>query len=81
MEERRKHPRHRTLKSGKIAFNQRAPGVDRTIRDLSETGACLHVASTIGIPDNFELLIEVDKQYRDCRIVWKSENKIGVAFQ
>jgi hypothetical protein len=27
------------------------------------------------------LLIEVDKQYRGCRIVWKSENKIGVAFQ
>jgi PilZ domain len=81
MEERRKHLHHWALKSGKIAFNQRASVVDCTIRDLSETGACLHVASTIGIPDNFELLFEVDKQYRGCRIVWRSENKIGVAFQ
>ena len=81
MVEHRAQPRHRTLKAGKIVFNHRFSVVDCTIRNLSVAGACLQVPSTVGIPDNFDLLIEPDKATRPCRVAWKNENRIGVAFQ
>ena len=56
---RRKVQRHRTLKAGSISFN-RAGGVDCRVRDLSPAGACLEVASQIGIPDEFVLVVDVD---------------------
>ena len=56
MEERRKVQRHRTLKAGSISFN-RAGGVDCRVRNLSPVGACLEVASQIGIPDEFVLVV------------------------
>jgi hypothetical protein len=43
MDERRKLPRHRTLKAGSISFN-RAGGIDCRVRNLSPAGACLEVA-------------------------------------
>src|ERR1035441_4489389 len=58
MQERRQVPRHRTLKAGSIAFN-RDGGVDCRVRNLSPAGACLEVASQIGIPDDFVLVVEI----------------------
>ena len=58
MAERRAHPRHRTLKAGKIVFNHHFSVVDCTVRSLSATGARLDVPSTFGIPDDFDLLVE-----------------------
>ena len=57
MDERRKVPRHRTLKAGHIAFN-RAGTIDCRVRNLSPAGACLEVASQIGIPDRLVLVVE-----------------------
>jgi hypothetical protein len=81
MVDRRAQPRHRTLKAGKIVFNHRFSVVDCTIRNLSVGGACLLVPSTIGIPDDFDLLIEPEKATRPCRVAWKNETRIGVTFQ
>jgi hypothetical protein len=73
MSELRKEPRHRTLKTGRIVFNQRRSVLDCTVRNLSSTGACLDVPSTVGIPDAFELIIESESITRVCRIAWRSE--------
>ena len=81
MEERRKHQRHRTLKSGKIIFNNKSCVVDCTIRNLSGKGAFLTVSSTVGIPESFELLIQPDGLIQTCRIIRKASNGFGVAFQ
>jgi len=56
MIEKRASPRVRTLKRGSIVFGV-ASTVDCVVRNLSETGACLEVASPIGIPDDFTLQI------------------------
>ena len=79
-EERRKLGRHRTLKAGTINFN-RASGIDCRVRNLSPIGACLEVASQIGIPDDFVLLIEHDHLKQHCRVIWRTTTRIGVAFQ
>ena len=62
-EERRKIARHRTLKAGSISFN-RAGGIDCRVRNLSPAGACLEVASQLGVPDDFVLVVASDHLHR-----------------
>ncbi len=77
MDERRKIPRHRTLKAGSIVFN-RAAGIDCRVRNLSPIGACLEVASQIGIPDDFKLVIAGEKLELPCHVIWRTATRIGV---
>src|ERR1019366_8866611 len=79
MQERRQVPRHRTLKAGSIAFN-RDCGVDCRVRNLSPAGACLEVASQIGIPDAFVLVVEIDHVKAPCHVIWRTATRLGVAF-
>lgn len=81
MLEQRKHPRHRTLKSARIVFNQRFSVISCTVRNLSAGGACLQVATSVGVPDSFDLTIDPDDSSRSCNVAWRSEQRIGVAFQ
>jgi hypothetical protein len=79
--ERKPHPRHRTLKPGKIVFDRRSCVIDCTVRNVSAAGACLELPSTVGIPDRFDLLIGPEKYPRPCRVAWKDETRVGVTFQ
>jgi PilZ domain len=81
MEERRKAPRHRTYKAAHSAFLDHAAAIDRVVRNLSDTGASLEVASPMGIPDTFDLVLEGDDSVRRCRVIWRKETKIGVEFR
>jgi PilZ domain len=80
MEENRKVRRQRVLKAGTISFNHGA-GIDCTIRNLSSAGACLEVASPLGIPDEFILFIESDQTQHLCQVEWQREKQIGVCFK
>jgi hypothetical protein len=77
--ERRKLSRHRTLKAGSITFN-RASAIDCNVRNLSPAGALLEVASQIGIPEEFVLVIESDHARHPCRVIWRTATRLGVAF-
>jgi len=79
MEERRRVLRHRTFKAGTINFN-RAGGVDCRVRNLSPIGACLEVASQIGIPDDFVLVVDSDHVKTTCHVIWRTATRLGVAF-
>jgi hypothetical protein len=79
MDEKRKVARRRTLKAGSIAFN-RAAGIDCRVRNLSPAGACLEVASQVGIPDDFVLVIETDRLTQQCRVIWRTATRMGVEF-
>ncbi|MCA1453033.1 PilZ domain-containing protein [Bradyrhizobium sp. BRP22] len=78
MEERRSNQRHRTLKAGTISFGGGA--IDCTVCNLSERGAALDVASPLGIPERFTLVVESERLQRPCRVVWRKEKRIGVQF-
>ena len=75
----RQSQRLRTLKGGSIVFGH-ASGIDCVIRNMSQTGACLEIASPMGIPDDFILLIKPEIVKRNCRVAWRSAAKIGVSF-
>ena len=78
MDEHRVAARHRVLKAGTISFG--GDGIDCTVRNLSETGAALEVITPLFIPDRFTLIIPTDQLRRPCHIVWRKENRMGVAF-
>lgn len=80
MDERRHAQRARTFRGGKILLNNRRSVVGCTVRNLSDTGACLQVESIADIPDRFDLAIEGDELIYPCRLMWTSENRIGVSF-
>ena len=78
MNERRATKRQRVFKAGTVEFD--GGGVDCTIRNISPDGATLNVASPIGIPHEIKLNIPSNHERQNCRIVWRKEKRIGVAF-
>jgi hypothetical protein len=79
MIENRKCQRHKVFKAATIEFN-RAGGVSCIVRNVSDGGACLEVASPFGIPADFDLHIVGHTGGRHCHTVWRTEKRIGVAF-
>jgi hypothetical protein len=78
IDEHRETPRHRVLKSGTIEFGGGV--IDCTIRNLSASGAALEVVSPVGIQDQFDLVLLAEHLHRPCRVIWRKEKRIGVAF-
>jgi hypothetical protein len=78
LENNRAAPRQRVLKAGVIEFS--GGTIDCVVRNLSETGAALEVASPVGIPSEFNLLISGDRAHQRCQVVWRKEKRIGVRF-
>jgi hypothetical protein len=77
--EHRNTPRRTTLKSGKIVFNGGRSTLDCTVRNLSPKGAKLLVASAMGIPDSFDLIV-AGATRQPCRIIWRRLKEVGVEF-
>ena len=80
MDQKRKIRRSRTLKGGTILLS-RGGVIDCTIRNLSSAGASLEVATPVGIPDDFILLIKPDPIQHPCHVAWRSKDRIGVVFK
>lgn len=78
-DEHRVSPRQRTLKGGRIVINDGFSTFQCTIRNISETGARLKVASIIGIPDSFQLAMDDGRKFT-CAVVWRTAEEIGVTF-
>jgi hypothetical protein len=78
-DEHRIAPRQRVLKGGRIVINDGFSTFQCTVRNLSETGARLKVASIIGVPDTFELVMDDGRKFA-CTVAWKTEFEIGVKF-
>ncbi|ABD87111.1 PilZ domain-containing protein [Rhodopseudomonas palustris] len=79
MDDKRSSLRRRVLKAGTIVFG--GGGISCTVRNLSASGAALDVASPMGIPEQFELMIETDALARPCHVIWRKEKRIGIAFR
>ena len=80
MTEKRLFPRHRVLKQGTIAFRD-GGHIDCMVRNISQGGARLEVATPFGLHGSFTLVIATDHFKRDCRAVWNIEKRVGVAFE
>jgi hypothetical protein len=81
MAERRQVQRTRVLKGAKIIFNDRASVMDCTVRNLTNLGACAQLASSLGIPQSFDLTFDSGRSNRKCQLIWRTENKLGISFK
>jgi hypothetical protein len=72
-------PRFRVMKPARIEHG--GEKVMCKLRDLSLTGASLEVSDPAGIPANFTLVVPEDGLKVSCRIVRRTEFRIGVAFE
>jgi len=79
-EEHRKFPRRRTLKGGRIVFNQGRSTINCMIRDLSPAGARLEVTSSVGIDDEFTLAFDDGSRVQGCVVRRRSVTSLGVEF-
>jgi hypothetical protein len=71
--------RRRVLKTGRIEFN--GNGIECTVRNISETGAAIEVASSFQCPLAFVLVIPSDGSIKPCHVVWQKGKWIGVKFR
>ena len=78
MGDKRDSQRQHVLKAGTILFD--GSGTDCLVRKMSPGGANLEVESQIGIPDSFDLVIDVEHSSQHCHVVWRKARRIGVAF-
>jgi len=76
--EKRADARRRVLKTAFIIFSDKAPKLECTVRNLSESGATLQLSTTVGIPKTIDLVIEGVRLL--CRIVSPTETQIGTRF-
>jgi hypothetical protein len=79
MDERRASPRHRTLKAGTIEFGEET--LPCTVRNLSATGAGVELNSPLWFPERFVLAVPSEGWRKPCRLIWRNERRIGVAFE
>jgi hypothetical protein len=49
------------------------------VKNVSETGAKLEVASVAGIPNSFDLLVP-GHHPQPCRVVWRALREMGVQY-
>jgi len=78
--ERRALKRTRVSRNAKIIVPRRSPVIFSTVEDITGGGACLKLASTFGVPETFDLTFEHGRTRRACRVVWRTNDKLGVAF-
>jgi hypothetical protein len=76
--ERRAIPRKPVLMSGAIQFAGCA--INCLVRDMSISGAALDVSEPDNIPERFNLVFKADGTHIPCHVVWRQDERIGVAF-
>jgi hypothetical protein len=80
MQERRTVRRIRVLKSAEIVYGEQVTSLLCTLLDLSANGARLSFASTQQVPEHFHLSFDNGLVRRECRVVWRNDYQVGVAF-
>ena len=77
--EKRLVPRRNTMIRAQIVFNGGRSQADCIIRNLSESGAKLEVASVRSIPQTFDLIAPGHRPH-PCRVAWRALKELGVEF-
>jgi len=77
--ERRSTARSRILKGAKIILGT-ASVIDCIVRNVTNTGARIHIPNTVDLPEAFDLTFDGGYSFRSCRVAWRSITETGVQF-
>jgi hypothetical protein len=78
MEEKRISPRHRVMRPGKIGFD--GSGIECLVCNVSESGAAIEIKGKFFVPESFNLTVDSERINKNCRVVWRKYQRLGVAF-
>jgi hypothetical protein len=79
-EDKRQLKRTRIRRNACIVVSDRVPIMHCTVRDVTNMGARLSVASSSGLPTVFQLSFDSCRSMRQCRMVWTGQCEVGVIF-
>ena len=77
--QRRQSPRRKVIKGALIVFQQGHCSMRCRILDLSDTGALLAPMDVLLCPREFVLKPDVGEP-RNCEVMWRKSDRIGVRF-
>jgi hypothetical protein len=80
MDDKRKIARRRVLKEGKIIYADGMRVIDCTIRDMSDNGARLLIANSVGVPETFHLFEKSSGMVYPATVIWRQPSAVGVKF-
>ncbi|BCJ90257.1 hypothetical protein IZ6_09920 [Terrihabitans soli] len=72
--------RLRSLKGAHLVLPNRIGTFACTIRNLSATGACAEMPSTLSVPNRVTLRMDDGTPERLCDVVWRTETRLGLHF-
>lgn len=72
--------RRKMLRAAKIIYNNAMCVINCEIRDISDTGCRVKVASSHGIPDLFTLHIIAGGIRHECEVAWRKPEQMGLKF-
>jgi len=78
--DKRRHARQRTLRGGKILYDDRRCSVDCQVRDISESGCRIRLTTTMMLPKTFELQIQGSPGIYVCEVKWRAGSEMGLHF-
>jgi hypothetical protein len=70
----------RCLLSATIIFNGSASVFNCTVRELTDDGARIAMDSTLGVPEQFKLVIKPREDIHFCEVTSRSEKDLYVKF-
>jgi hypothetical protein len=76
--ERRASPRKAVRMSGAIEFA--GITINCLISNISISEAAIEITSPHDIPERFNLVFRADDTHIPCHVIWREEERIGVAF-
>ena len=80
MHDKRHLPRTRIRRNAQIVMTDRSSTVNCTVLDVTNKGARLGVATSDGLPLEFNLTFDSSRSVRPCYMVWRASTQVGVAF-
>ena len=79
IDDRRRHPRLRSLIGGRIIFNDKRSTLDCVLRNISPGGALIACSAAVSLPETFELMLPSKNRSLRVRLVWRHEDQLGIA--
>jgi hypothetical protein len=78
VDERRKAPREELEELAHIFGD--GSSIQCVVRNISEHGAAIELPDTLLARPQFQLMMGKGRTIRKCRVVWSSQNRLGIEF-
>jgi hypothetical protein len=81
MRDRRSIERTKIAKGALLFFRGQVGVRSCGVLDITNIGACVRTQDLVALPVNFELSFDNFHTIRQCRLIWRDGDFVGVAFE